>query len=318
MKYRKLGRSGLKISEISLGGWTTFAASVRDPETIRTIVSLAFSAGVNFFDMADVYASGEAERQIGAVLSEFPRHHLVLSSKVYFPMSKDVNDRGLSRKHVHESVRHSLRRLQTEYLDLYFAHRFDSDVSVEEIVRAFSDLVSQGLVLYWGTSEWPAAAIQEAIDVARSNCWHPPAVEQAEYSLLHRHRVEQELFPVSAKTGMGIVVWSPLAQGLLTGKYDEGILEDTRFARLPQFTQRLWTERNVQRVKKMKAIADDAGLTRAQLALAWVLTKRHVTSAITGATRVEQLEENLKAGETQLTPETVSLVEELFPPSAED
>ena len=318
MKYRKLGRSGLKISEISLGGWTTFAASVRDPETIRTIVSLAFSAGVNFFDMADVYASGEAERQIGAVLSEFPRHHLVLSSKVYFPMSRDVNDRGLSRKHVHESVRQSLRRLQTDYLDLYFAHRYDSDVSIEEVVRAFSDLVSQGLVLYWGTSEWPASAIQEAIDVARNNCWHPPTAEQAEYSLLHRHRVEQELFPVSAKTGMGIVVWSPLAQGLLTGKYDEGILEDTRFARLPQFTQRLWSERNVQRVKKMKAIADDAGLTRAQLALAWVLTKRHVTSAITGATRLEQLEENLKAGEAQLTPETVSLVEELFPSSAED
>jgi voltage-dependent potassium channel beta subunit len=318
MKYRKLGRSGLKISEISLGGWTTFAASVRDPETIRMIVSLAFSAGMNFFDMADVYASGEAERQIGAVLSEFPRHHLVLSSKVYFPMSRDVNDRGLSRKHVHESVRQSLRRLQTDYLDLYFAHRYDSDVSVEEVVRAFSDLVSQGLVLYWGTSEWPASAIQEAIDVARNNRWHPPAVEQAEYSLLHRHRVEQELFPVSAKTGVGIVVWSPLAQGLLTGKYDEGILEDTRFARLPQFTQRLWSERNVQRVKKMKAIADDAGLSRAQLALAWVLTKRHVTSAITGATRVEQLEENLKAGETQLTPETISLVEELFPSSAED
>jgi voltage-dependent potassium channel beta subunit len=318
VKYRKLGRSGLKISEISLGGWTTFAASVRDPETIRTIVSLAFSAGVNFFDMADVYASGEAERQIGAVLSEFPRHHLVLSSKVYFPMSKDVNDRGLSRKHVHESVRHSLRRLQTDYLDLYFAHRYDSDVSIEEVVRAFSDLVSQGLVLYWGTSEWPAAAIQEAIDVARNHCWHPPTVEQAEYSLLHRHRVEQELFPASARTGMGIVVWSPLAQGLLTGKYDEGILEDSRFARLPQFTQRLWTERNVQRVKKMKAIADDAGLSRAQLALAWVLTKRHLTSAITGATRVEQLEENLKAGEALLSPETVSLVEELFPPSAED
>ena len=318
MKYRKLGRSGLKISEISLGGWTTFAASVRDPETIRTIVSLAFSAGVNFFDMADVYASGEAERQIGAVLREFPRHHLVLSSKVYFPMSKDPNDRGLSRKHVHESVRQSLRRLQTDYLDLYFAHRYDSDVAIEEVVRAFSDLVSQGLVLYWGTSEWPAAAIQEAFELARRNGWHPPTVEQPEYSLLRRHRVEQELFPASAKTGLGLVVWSPLAQGLLTGKYDEGISEDTRFARLPQFTQRLWTEKNVQRVKKMRTIAADAGLTRAQLALAWVLSKRQLTSAITGATRLEQLEENLKAAEAQLAPETISLLEELFPPSAED
>jgi voltage-dependent potassium channel beta subunit len=318
MKYRKLGRSGLKISEISLGGWTTFAASVRDPETIRTIVSLAFSAGVNFFDMADVYASGEAERQIGAALRAFPRHHLVLSSKVYFPMSKDPNDRGLSRKHVHESVRQSLDRLQTEYLDLYFAHRFDSDVSIEEVVRAFSDLVSQGLILYWGTSEWPAAKIQEAVDVAHANCWHPPAVEQPEYSLLRRHRVEQELFPASAKTGIGLVVWSPLAQGLLTGKYDEGISEDTRFARLPQFTQRLWSERNVDRVKKMKAVADGVGLTRAQLALAWVLSKRQVTSAITGVTRLEQLEENLKAAEAQIAPETISVLEELFPPSPED
>jgi aryl-alcohol dehydrogenase-like predicted oxidoreductase len=172
-------------------------------------------------------------------------------------------------------------------------------------VRAFSDLVSQGLILYWGTSEWPAAKIQEAVDVAHANCWHPPAVEQPEYSLLRRHRVEQELFPASAKTGIGLVVWSPLAQGLLTGKYDEGISEDTRFARLPQFTQRLWSERNVDRVKKMKA-------------LAWVLSKRQVTSAITGVTRLEQLEENLKAAEAQIAPETISVLEELFPPSPED
>jgi aryl-alcohol dehydrogenase-like predicted oxidoreductase len=215
-------------------------------------------------------------------------------------------------------VRQSLRRLQSDYLDLYFAHRFDSDVSIEEIVRAFSDLVSQGLILYWGTSEWPAAAIEEAVEIARQHCWHPPAVEQPEYSLLRRHRVEQELFPASARTGIGLVVWSPLAQGLLTGKYDEGISEDTRFARLPQFTQRLWSEKNVQRVKNMKEIAENAGLTRAQLALAWVLSKRQVTSAITGATRVEQLEENLKAAEAQLSPETISLIEELFPSSPED
>jgi voltage-dependent potassium channel beta subunit len=318
MKYRKLGRSGLRISEISLGGWTTFAASVSDPGTIRRIVSLAFSTGINFFDMADVYANGEAERQIGAVLHEFPRHHLVLSSKVYFPMSRDPNDRGLSRKHIHESARRSLQRLQTEYLDLYFAHRFDSDTSLEEVVRAFSDLVSQGLVLYWGTSEWPVAAIQEAIDLATQHCWHPPVVEQPEYSLLHRHRVEREVLPLAAKTGLGVAVWSPLAQGLLTGKYDEGIQGDTRFARLPQFTQRLWSESNVQSIKKMQEIAQSAGLTRAQLALAWVLANRQVTTAITGATRVEQLEENLKAAEAQLTPEAVAALERLFPSSPED
>ncbi len=318
VKYRKLGRSGLKISEISLGGWTTFAGSVRDPETIRTIVSLAFSAGINFFDMADVYASGEAERQIGSVLKDFTRHHLVLSSKVYFPMSQDPNDRGLSRKHVHESVRGSLRRLRTDYLDLYFAHRYDSDVPLEEVVRAFSDLVTQGLVLYWGTSEWPAAAIQEAIELATRQGWHPPVAEQPEYSLLRRHRVEHEILPLSAKTGIGAVVWSPLAQGLLTGKYDDGIRGETRFARLPQFTQRLWSEGNVERVKRMKEIAKSAGLTRAQLALAWVLSNRQISSAITGVTHAEQLEENLKAGESQLAPEVAAALEQLFPPSAED
>jgi voltage-dependent potassium channel beta subunit len=318
MKYRKLGRSGLKISEISLGGWTTFAASVRDPQTIRTIVSLAFSAGINFFDMADAYANGEAERQIGAALHEFPRHHLVLSSKVFFPMSQDPNDRGLSRKHVHESVRRTLQRLQTDYLDLYFAHRFDSDVSLEEVVRAFSDLVTQGLVLYWGTSEWPASAIQEATEVATRHCWHPPVAEQPEYSLLRRHRVEREVLPISTRTGLGVLVWSPLAQGLLTGKYDQGIEGDTRFARLPQFTQRLWSERNVERVRKMRDIAAAADLTRAQIALAWVLANRQITSAITGATRVEQLEENLKAGEAHLSPEVIAALEELFPPAADD
>ena len=318
MKYRKLGRSGLKISEISLGGWTTFAASVRDPETIRTIVSLAFSAGVNFFDMADVYASGEAERQIGAVLSEFPRHHLVLSSKVYFPMSKDVNDRGLSRKHVHESVRQSLRRLQTDYLDLYFAHRYDSDVSVEEVVRAFSDLVSQGLVLYWGTSEWPAAAIQEAIDVARSNGWHPPTVEQAEYSLLHRHRAEQELFPSLGQDRNGRRGVEPPRAGPPHREVRRGDPRGHPFRPPATVHPAPVVREECPAGQEDEGHRRRRGLTRAQLALAWVLTKRHVTSAITGATRVEQLEENLKAGEAQLTPETVSLVEELFPSSAED
>jgi voltage-dependent potassium channel beta subunit len=318
MKYRKLGRSGLRVSEISLGGWTTFAASVRDPETIRTIVSRAFSAGINFFDIADVYANGEAERQIGSALRELPRHHLVLSSKVYFPMSQDPNDRGLSRKHIHESVRRSLQRLQTDYLDLYFAHRFDSDVSLEEIVRAFSDLVTQGLVLYWGTSEWPAAAIQEAVDLATHHCWHPPVAEQPEYSLLRRYRVEREVLPLASKTGVGVAVWSPLAQGLLTGKYDDGIQDDTRFARLPQFTQRLWSERNVERVRRMRDVAVSAGLTRAQLALAWVLSNRQIATAITGATHEEQLEENLKAAEAQLAPEVVVALDGMFPASADD
>lgn len=312
MRYRTLGRWGLKVSEISLGGWTTFGGSVGDPETIRAILTSAYDAGVNFFDMADAYAHGEAERRMGKVLGELPRHTLVLSSKCYFPMSDDPNDGGLSRKHVHESVVRSLRRLGTDYLDLYFAHRHDEDVSLEETVRAFSDLVAAGKVLYWGTSEWPPALVEEAVDLARREGWHPPVVEQPQYSLLHRHEVEERLFPVVENAGSGLVVWSPLAQGMLTGKYDGGIPEGTRFDRLPQFTRSYLTEDNVKRVKEMRLLAEEAGLTRAQLALAWVLDHEQVSSAITGATSQEQLRENLGVAGVDLDGELRRRLDELF------
>lgn len=311
MRYRQLGRWGLRVSELALGGWTTYGGSVRDGQLIRRIMLRAYEAGVNYFDIADVYSHGEAERLMGRVLAELPRHTLVVATKVFFPMSEDPNDRGLGRKHVHESIDRSLGRLGMDCVDLYFAHRHDPQVPLEEVVRAFSDLVDRGKVLYWGTSEWPVDVVERALVIAREGGWHPPVVEQPEYSLVRR-RVEADLFPLVERFGLGVVVWSPLGQGLLTGKYDGGISEGGRFARLPQFTRRLWTEENRQRVLAMQEVAVEAGLTRAQLALSWVLSRPQVSSAILGATSVEQLEENLEAAEAVVDPALMERLDELF------
>jgi len=230
MNYRKLGQYGIKVSEISLGAWVTYGNQVKDLETIKEITKLAYDAGVNFFDNADVYAMGAAEELMGEVLKDYPRHTLVMSSKVFWPTSEDANGRGLGRKHVHESIDRSLKRLQTDYLDLYFAHRYDPETPMEEIVTAFSDLVKAGKILYWGTSEWPAARIAEAVTFARANGLAAPVVEQPQYSLVYRDRVEKEIIPEAERFGMGLVVWSPLGQGVLTGKYDEGLPEGSRLA----------------------------------------------------------------------------------------
>lgn len=311
MRYRAVGRSGVKVSCLSLGGWTTYGESVRDQGLIARILHRAFDLGVNYFDMADVYGRGEAERLMGRVLAELPRHRLVLSSKVFFPMSDDPNDRGLSRKHIHESIDATLKRLGTDYLDLYFAHRFDPEVPLEETVRAFSDLVERGKVLYWGTSEWPPQALTTAVGIARREGLCAPIVEQPQYSLLYR-RIERELFPILDDTGLGLVVWSPLGQGLLTGKYDGGVEKGTRFDHLPQFTRWLLTEENLDRTRRMEAVARDLDVSRAQLALAWVLSRRPVASAIVGATTLEQLEEDLSAGDLDLPPEVVTSLDDLF------
>ncbi len=311
MQYRAVGRSGLKVSCLSLGGWTTYGESLRDQDLITSILRRAFDLGVNYFDMADVYGRGEAERRMGQVLAEMPRYRLVLSSKVFFPMSGDPNDQGLSRKHIHESIDRTLARLGTDYLDLYFAHRFDPNVRLEETVRAFSDLVQRGKVLYWGTSEWPAESVVAAVEMAQREGLHAPVVEQPQYSLLYR-RIEQELFPILGDAGLGVVVWSPLGQGLLTGKYDGGVPKGSRFDQLPQFTRWLLTEENLARVRRMEATAREIDLTRAQLALAWALSRRVVASAIVGATTVEQLEENLGAADIDLQSDVVESLDELF------
>ncbi len=297
MQYRRLGRAGMKVSALSLGGWTTFGDSVKDQQLTRKIIARAYDAGINFFDIADVYASGEAERVMGLALRQFPRHTLVISSKLYWPMSEDINDRGLSRKHIMESIDRSLQRIGTDYLDMYFCHRYDSETPVEETVRAMDDLIHQGKILYWGTSEWTGAQIREALDVCDKYNLYRPQVEQPHYNLLVRDKVEQDVLPVAEANGMGLVVWSPLASGVLTGKYDDSVPEDSRLARLDWLRENFMNGKDnpIPKVKALKAVADKLGINRAQLALAWTLRKPGVSSAITGATRVSQLEDNLKA-----------------------
>lgn len=300
MQYRRLGESGLKVSALSLGGWTTFGESLKDQELTGQIITRAYENGINFFDIADVYAMGEAERVMGSVLKNFPRHTLVISSKLFWPMSDDVNDRGLSRKHIMESINRSLQRIGTDYLDIYFCHRYDEETPLEETVRAMDDLIHQGKILYWGTSEWSADQIQAALNVCdQFNLYHPQT-EQPQYSMFRRERVENEILPVTEPNGIGLVVWSPLASGLLTGKYDNGIPEDSRLGRLEWLRGRWMQDKFVNAVKALKPLADGLGITRSQLAIAWTLRQPGVSSAITGATRVDQLDETLKSVEVRL------------------
>lgn len=311
MKYRRLGRTGMKVSTVSLGAWTTYGGSVQDKKLITDIVAKAYEKGVNFFDNADAYARGAGETFMGEVFADLaiPRHQLVLSTKVFWPMSDGVNDRGLSRKHVLESIDLSLERMQTDYVDLYFAHRYDPETPMEEIVEAFSDVVRSGRAHYWGTSEWTAAQIAEAHTYATAHGLVAPVTEQPQYSLLYRERVEKEILPVTEPKGVGLVVWSPLAMGMLTGKYDDGVPEGSRFAANDGFRERFFTDANVARVKALKAVADDLGVTRAQLALAWVLRRAGVSSVITGATKVAQIEETVAAADLELDAATIDRIE---------
>jgi voltage-dependent potassium channel beta subunit len=314
MNYRRLGRAGIKVSAVSLGAWTTYGGSVTDAQLITDIVHAAHEAGVNFFDNADAYAQGEGEAVMGAAFAELdiPRHHLVLSTKVYWPMSDDVNDRGLSRKHVLESIDRSLDRLQTDYVDLFFAHRYDPETPMEEIVEAFSDVVRNGQALYWGTSEWTAAQIAEAHTYATAHGLAAPVTEQPQYSMLYRERVEQQILPVTEPKGIGLVTWSPLAMGMLTGKYDDGIPEGSRLAANEDFRERLITDANVAKVRALGGVADDLGITRAQLALAWVLRQPGIASVITGATSVAQVQENVKAGDVVLDDAAIARIDEVL------
>ncbi len=313
MKYRPLGQCGTKVSVFSLGGWTTFGESVNDSRVIGEILRAAFHAGVNFFDMSDIYNKGETERAMGTVLREFPRHELVLSSKVFFPMSDDVNDRGLSRKHIMESVEKSLQRVGTDYLDLYFCHRFDPDTPLEETARAMDDLVHQGKILYWGTSDWTGAQLREIHAVCEKRNLYKPQVEQPRYNLLARKAFETGVAPAVRDLGMGAVNFSPLAYGVLTGKYDQGLPPGSRLDRVEWTRKRYYTETTLQRVKQMKDLADRASRTRAQLALAWIAAHPAISSVITGATRVEQLQENLGALAVDMTDELKSALDNLFP-----
>jgi voltage-dependent potassium channel beta subunit len=302
MLYRRLGRTGLQLSALSFGAWVTFGRQVGRSQA-RELLALAYDQGVNFFDNAETYNAGEAERLMGDVLADlrFARDSYCVSSKVFFGAVQNPRptQRGLSRKHVVEACHQALERLRVDYLDLYFCHRPDPDTPIEETVAAMDMLVRQGKVLYWGTSEWPAEAIHEAHRIARENRLVAPAMEQPQYNLLHRERVEVEYAPLYEAYGMGTTIWSPLASGLLTGKYNAGVPADSRLAQ-PGYE---WLREGVlghgdERLGKVRAlqpIAADLGTSLAQLAIAWCLLNPHVSTVMLGASRREQLEQNLGA-----------------------
>ncbi len=316
MRYRRLGASGCKVSVISFGSWLTVGSSV-DDKTTKTLARTAFDRGVNFFDTADVYGRGDAETALGPALQQFRRQDLVLATKCFWPMSENVNDRGLSRKHVVESVHASLRRLKTDYLDLMQCHRFDPEVEVDEVVRAMEDLIRQGKVLYWGVSVWSGAQIAAACRAAETWRAYKPVTNQPPYNLLERG-IEGEVVPESLKLGVGQIVFSPLAQGLLTGKYANGAVpKDSRLAdeKRNGFLKPKMTAEAVAKAARAAEIARAAGLAPAVAALAWVLRQPGICSAIVGATRVAQLEENLAAADVELPADVAAALGALTPPS---
>lgn len=312
MHYRKLGDAGTKVSSVALGGWINYGDGKVARDAGAAVVRRAYELGINYFDLADVYAKGTAEEQMGEMLKEYSRHTLVIATKAFWPMSDEVNDRGLSRKHIFESIDKSLARLKTDYVDLYFCHRYDPDVPLEETVRAMDDLVKIGKVLYWGTSEWSAEQLEAAHALCDRHGYYRPVVEQPQYSMLVREPVEGQVLPKVEQRGMGLVVWSPLAQGMLTGKYDDGVPEDSRFAREGWAAERYMTDANAARVRALKPLADELGVSRAQLALAWALRHPRVSSVIIGATRAEQVDDNAAAADLELSAETLARIEKIL------
>ncbi|MBN1777121.1 MAG: aldo/keto reductase family protein [Clostridiales bacterium] len=312
MLYRKLGSTGLKVSEISLGSWLTYGGGIAEDTAVRTI-DRAHELGINFFDTANAYNRGEAEKVVGKALSKYDRSSYVLATKVFFPMGDGPNDRGLSRKHVTESANASLKRLGLDYVDILYSHRYDTETPVQETLRAFDDLIRRGKVLYAGVSEWSAAQIEEAMRVADKYLLDRIVVNQPQYSMLHRN-IEDEILPVSKKYGIGQVVFSPLAQGMLTGKYKSlnDIPADSRAAndKMNHFIQRWMNQEAIDRVNKLRVIADSIGIPMAQMALAWVLRQDGVSSALVGASRPEQIEQNAKASGTALDDETLRQIDE--------
>lgn len=321
MLYRRMGSTGLKLSALSFGAWVTFGGSVGRGEA-RNLIAQAYDAGINFFDNAEVYAKGEAERVMGDVIADLrlPRDAWCVSSKVLWGSVENPRptQMGLSRKHVAEACHGALKRLRVDYLDLYYCHRPDAETPIEETVLAMDALIRQGKVLYWGTSEWPAESIREAHRIARSMHLHPPCVEQPQYNLLHRERVELEYAPLCSELGMGMTVWSPLASGLLTGKYLDGVPDDSRF-KAPgyEWLSRALDDAPEQRSRQLRgflALAAELSATPAQLAIAWCLANPQVSSVILGASRVAQLADNLGALElhARLSEADVARIEAVF------
>jgi voltage-dependent potassium channel beta subunit len=329
MEYRFLGKSGLKVSALSYGAWVTFQDQL-DVDLAHDCMKAAFDAGVNFFDNAEVYAGGMAETIMGQVIRKagWRRSDLVISTKIFWggtpqgpgqPFQYGPNDRGLSRKHIIEGTDAALKRLDLEYVDLIFCHRPDIDTPLEETVWAMHQVVQQGKALYWGTSEWSAAQIRQAYDIARREHLIPPTMEQPQYNMFCRERVESEYAALYDEIGLGTTIWSPLASGILTGKYNDGIPDGSRLSLenyqwlLPQLESEEGRLK-IEKVKQLMPVAAELGCTMAQLALAWCLTNDDVSTVITGASRPQQITENMKALEisAQLTPDVQEQIESIL------
>lgn len=314
MDYRRVGDSGLEVSEVGFGSWLTLGSSI-DALGSGELVRRAFDLGVNFFDTADVYANGSAEEALGRAVRDLPRQDLVIASKCFFAMSKRPNDRGLSRKHVVESVEGSLRRLGLDYLDLHQCHRFDPEVPLEETVRAYEDLIRQGKILYWGVSQWSGAQVREACRIADTTGGYRPISNQPGYSILRRE-VEAEVLPTCDELGIGQLAFSPLAQGALTGKYGAGPPPPgTRAAdeQRNRFMGDLLKTEKLETVQALLPLAEGLGISPAQLALRWCLRIPRLASVIVGATRLAQLEENCKASGVPLPADVVARIDEIAP-----
>jgi voltage-dependent potassium channel beta subunit len=315
MNYRRLGRSGLKVSELSFGSWVTYGNQL-DTTAARECMAAAWDRGVNFFDNAEVYASGKSEEIMGEVLKKlaWPRLKLIVSTKFFWGITDGPNEKStLNRKYLLNAIDGSLARLQLDYVDLVYAHRPDPNTPIEETVWAFHDMIERGKALYWGTSEWSAAEIMEAWQVAERHHLRKPVVEQPEYNLFHRHRVEVEYKRLYEDIGLGLTTWSPLASGLLTGKYRSGIPPDSRGAipRMQFLVQDLTDKAKNEVVVQLGQVAKDLGCTLAQFAIAWCARNPRVSTVITGASRVSQVEENLRAAEfiPKLTPAVLERID---------
>jgi voltage-dependent potassium channel beta subunit len=298
MEYRRLGRAGIQVSALSYGSWVTFGKQL-DVAGAKKLIHRAYELGVNFFDNAEAYAAGMSESIMGEALKAYKREELVVSTKIFWG-GDAPNQSGLSRKHLIEGVKNSLRRLQMDYVDLVFCHRPDPNTPIAETVLAMNDIVRGGYAFYWGTSEWSAAQLQEAYDVAEHYRVIGPTMEQPQYNMLVRERFEKEYAPIFEKYGLGTTIWSPLASGLLTGKYNTGIPEDSRLASMDWLRESfekngIWGDELFGKLDRLAKVARELGTGLPQLALAWCLKNPNVSTVITGASRLEQLEENLKA-----------------------
>jgi voltage-dependent potassium channel beta subunit len=320
MEYRRLGRSGLQLSVLSFGSWVSFHKQI-DDSIADELMGIAYDNGVNFFDNAEVYALGKSEEMMGRVLKKknWDRTSYVVSSKAYFGWrgkENKPNQTGLSRKHLVEACHEAMQRLQVDYLDLYYCHRPDKNTPIEEVVLTMNTLIQQGKILYWGTSEWSGVEIMEAHRVAQQYRLIGPTMEQPEYNIFNRHKLENEYLEVFKNVGLGTTIWSPLASGLLTGKYNDGIPEGTRLA-IPGFEwlkDKTFVEDKLSKVRAYQKIADELGVSMAALSIAWCIKNQNVSTAILGATKKEQLTENLKALDvlSKLNDEVMVKIDEVF------